>query len=91
MNWSGKCEGPGGGDRRGALCTGFTLVRLDFTISKFHKITPKINENVKLNHIELDFTAKNSDPYKIKFHEKKPPQKLKPYKIGFQKPKVPHL
>ncbi len=21
MNWSGKCEGPGGGDRRGALCT----------------------------------------------------------------------
>ncbi len=26
MNWSGKCEGPGGGDRRGALCTGFTLV-----------------------------------------------------------------
>ncbi len=25
MNWSGKCEGPGGGDRRGALCTGFTL------------------------------------------------------------------
>ncbi len=26
MNRSGKCEGPGGGDRRGALCTGFTLV-----------------------------------------------------------------
>jgi hypothetical protein len=21
----GKCEGPGGGDRQGALCTGFTL------------------------------------------------------------------
>ncbi len=21
MNWSGKCEGPGEGDRRGALCT----------------------------------------------------------------------
>ncbi len=26
MNWSGKCEGPGGGDRWDALCTGFTLV-----------------------------------------------------------------
>jgi hypothetical protein len=26
VNQSGKCEGPGGGDRRGALCTGFTLV-----------------------------------------------------------------
>jgi hypothetical protein len=21
VNWSGKCKGPGGGDRRGALCT----------------------------------------------------------------------
>ncbi len=21
MNWSEKCEGPGGGDQRGALCT----------------------------------------------------------------------
>jgi hypothetical protein len=26
VNWSGKCKGPGGGDRRGALCTRFTLV-----------------------------------------------------------------
>jgi hypothetical protein len=26
VNWSGKCEGPGGGDRRDALCTRFTLV-----------------------------------------------------------------
>jgi hypothetical protein len=26
VNRSGKCEGPGGGDRRGALCIGFTLV-----------------------------------------------------------------
>jgi hypothetical protein len=26
VNRSGKCEGPGGGDQRGALCTGFTLV-----------------------------------------------------------------
>ncbi len=30
MNQSGKCEGPGGGDRRGALCTGFTLVNFGF-------------------------------------------------------------
>jgi hypothetical protein len=29
VNWSGKCEGPGGGDRRGALCTGFTLVLIN--------------------------------------------------------------
>ncbi len=28
MNRSGKCEGPGEGDRRGALCTGFTLVTI---------------------------------------------------------------
>ncbi len=28
MNWSGKCEGLGGGDRRGALCTWFTLVEI---------------------------------------------------------------
>ncbi len=26
MNRSGKCEGPGEGDQRGALCTEFTLV-----------------------------------------------------------------
>jgi hypothetical protein len=26
VNWNGKCEGPGGGDQRGALCIGFTLV-----------------------------------------------------------------
>jgi hypothetical protein len=26
MNRNGKCEGPGGGDRQGALCTGFTQV-----------------------------------------------------------------
>jgi hypothetical protein len=26
MNWSGKCEGPGGGDWLGALCTGLPLV-----------------------------------------------------------------
>jgi hypothetical protein len=26
VNRSGKCEGLGGGDQRGALCTGFTLV-----------------------------------------------------------------
>jgi hypothetical protein len=26
VNQSGKCEGSGGGDRQGALCTGFTLV-----------------------------------------------------------------
>ncbi len=26
MNRSGKCEGPSGGDRRGALCIGLTLV-----------------------------------------------------------------
>ncbi len=26
MNWSGKCERPGEGDRWGALCTKFTLV-----------------------------------------------------------------
>ncbi len=32
MNWNGKCEGPGGGDRRGALCTGFTLVKDNYTI-----------------------------------------------------------
>ncbi len=28
MNWCGKCEGPSEGDRRGALCTGFTLVMI---------------------------------------------------------------
>jgi hypothetical protein len=28
VNRSGKCEGPGGGDRQGALCTGFTLVNV---------------------------------------------------------------
>jgi hypothetical protein len=26
VNRSGKCKGPSGGDRRGALCTEFTLV-----------------------------------------------------------------
>ncbi len=25
MNQNGKCEGPGGRDRRGALCTGFIM------------------------------------------------------------------
>jgi len=29
VNRSGKCKGPGGGDRRGALCTGFTLVYIN--------------------------------------------------------------
>ncbi len=31
MNQSGKCEGPGGGDRWGALCTGFTLVLINYS------------------------------------------------------------
>ncbi len=34
MNWSEKCEGPGEGDRRGALCTGFTLVIIIIIIIK---------------------------------------------------------
>jgi len=33
VNQSEKCEGPGGGDRRGALCTGFTLVNFKYTFS----------------------------------------------------------
>jgi hypothetical protein len=30
VNRSGKCEGSGGGDRRGALCTRFTLVKYNY-------------------------------------------------------------
>ncbi len=41
MNWSGKCEGPGGGDRRGALCTGFTLVKKNQTIANIFNIGSK--------------------------------------------------
>jgi hypothetical protein len=36
VNWSGKCEGPGGGDRQGALCIGFTLVKVVLFMSFFH-------------------------------------------------------
>jgi hypothetical protein len=32
VNRSGKCEGPGGGDRRGALCTGFTLITYMYNV-----------------------------------------------------------
>jgi hypothetical protein len=34
----GKGEGPGGGDRRGALCTGFTLVDIESQINLMHTI-----------------------------------------------------
>jgi hypothetical protein len=33
VNWSEKCKGPGGGDRRGALCTRVHTSHLNLTTS----------------------------------------------------------
>ncbi len=40
VNRNGKCEGPGGGDRRGALCTGFTLVEQTLKIKMSQSFVP---------------------------------------------------
>jgi len=50
VNRGGKCEGPGGGDRRGALCTGFTLVYISFQFSGALKDTYVLSNYGCYNH-----------------------------------------
>jgi hypothetical protein len=54
VNQSEKCEGPGGGDRRGALCTGFTLVLL-ISNNSFKHNPPLGSYNNKTHQFNLCF------------------------------------